>query len=1074
MSRAASFVHLHVHSPYSFLDGASPVADLVAAAAGWGMPALAITDRLNLSAVVELQRGAKASGLKPIAGAEVTVQPPGASAGFPLVLLAQGPRGYANLCRLVTQAHRSLAGASWSDLEECQDGLIALSGNRSGEIPSLLLRRDSAAAAAAAQRYRSLFGWRFYLELQGTCLPGDARLNRALIDLGERCRIPLVATGDVRYATKQRFPIYDLQTCIRSGTRLDEVSPARPFNSEQHLAGPDEMAARLRPALGAQKAARALQTSLEIAASCAEPLQNTGRRFPHFPLPAGYGSDGAHRAYLRRLVLEGAERRYGRLTPKVLERLEQELNVIAHHGYEEYFLLVWDLVEHARRRHIRYAGRGSAAGSAVAYCLGITEVDAIGQDLLFERFMSQVRAADIDIDFDARYRDEIAQYVYDKYGHEHVAAVCTYQTFHARGAVREAGKALGLPAADVDAIARRLPYYFSRDPRRALEEAPELRAIGLPPQKVETLLQLSEGLIGLPRHIGTHLGGLVITREPLTEVTPLQRSAKGVIISQFDKRLIEDLGLVKLDLLSLRTLGAVQDAVEMAGLDYDAIPLDDPDTYRMLNEAETVGVFQLESPAQRALQSRLQAGRLEDIVAATALIRPGPIQGNMVEPFLRRKLGLEPVTYPHPATEPILAKTYGVIVYQEQVIEIARAIAGFTAEEADRLRRVMSHARSRGEMERIGQTFIAKARARGVTPDVAQQVFEAIVGYASYGFCEAHARAFAVTAAKTAYLLRHHPAEYYAALLNHQPMGYYSPNTLVNEARRRGIAILPLDINRSAADWTVETVADSGALGAALRVGLNQVRGLPASLPAAIEAARAARPFAGLADFCRRVPAADRRAISALIRAGAFDRLHPDRRGLLWSAEAICREARAPQLPFFPDCAPRPPAGPGVHGGDGDFLAEWQILGIMTDGHIMRRWRDQLEQRSFVTADGAKKLRAGEAVQIAGWLIRPHRPPTRSGRRIVFFALEDETGMIDVTLFEAGYKKYGPLLFGSSNGLLAVRGRIERRGQGVSITAEQVQPLPNPWRSAGRAARPPATDRPSPGTPPDPPGAGRK
>lgn len=1044
----AGFVHLHVHSPFSFLDGATPIDRLVEEAGALGMPAIALTDHDNVSGAVRWQRRALAAGLKPIQGAELTLE-----GGFHLTLLATGPAGYASLCRLLTVAHlgfvpeggqaaprpegwesrRLNPRCSFGELRRHAGGLIALSGCRKGEIPALILQNRRAEAEAAARRYLEVFGpGNFYLELQDGRRPGDAGLNRALADLGAHLGIPLVATANVHYRTREEFPIHDLLTCVRTLTRLDEPHPERRLNAENYLKPAAEMAAAFR------EYPEALASTLAIAERCAPALDLARRRYPSFPLPPGQSANG----FLRELCYRGARERYGRLTRRVRDRLEHELQIIARLGFADYFLLVWDICRYARENGIRCAGRGSAADSAVAYCLYITDVDSIGRGLLFERFMSLERAEmpDIDVDFDARHRDRVAEYVYRRYGHDRVAAVCTYNTFQARSAVRDLGKAMGFPPETLEFVARRLPYFAgAAEIAGVAGRLPELRASGIPWEKLGTLLKACAQVAGHPRFLGTHLGGLVISREPLVEVTPLQWAAKGCPVCQFDKEYVEDLGLVKLDLLSLRTLSAVDDALrqinrESIALDYERMAFTDRPTYEMLNSGDTIGVFQLESPAQRALQARLGAEHLEDIVASVAIIRPGPIKGNMVEPFLARRHGLEPVQYLHPRLEPILAKTYGVVLFQEQVIEIATAIAGFTPGEADALRRVMTKARSREEMNEIGSRFIQKAIQQGVEPAVAETIFGYIQGYASYGFCEAHAAAFAATAYKTAYLVRHHPAEFFAALLSNQPMGYYPPNTLVWEARRRGIAVLPPDLNASRWEWTVPVPH-------AMRCGLKQVSGLGRGTGEAIVAAReAGGPFTGLSDLIRRVPAAARDEIEALVLAGALDGLEPNRRALLWALPHALAQARSAG-PGGPELPAAGPGGRGLPAGVPDFTAwerfvqEYRILGIMAGPHAMSFVRERLRAEGYATAAEVRHMEHGAPVRLAGLVLRPHRPPTRSGRIVVFMMLEDETGLIDVTVFEDVYMRYGHLIFQEPRPPLAVFGRVEHRGRGVTVTA---------------------------------------
>ncbi|MDQ7794717.1 MAG: DNA polymerase III subunit alpha [bacterium] len=1017
---------MHLHSPFSFLDGASRLEELVAGAARYGQPALALTDHDNVSGAVLFHRLATAAGLKPIQGAEISLE-----GGYHLTLLARNPRGYANLCALLTRAHlgserrrpalklETVPGELFTDI-------YALSGCRRGEVPHLLLRRQYAAAQTAARRYARLFGRAsFFLELSAEPLPGTRALNRTLADLAGRLGLGVVATGNVHYRDRSGFPLHDLLTCVRTLTRLDQVHPERRLNAGNYLRSTAEMAAALA------EHPRALATAAFLAENCRPALDLEARRHPRFSLPPGKVDS---EAYLRELVYAGARRRYGRLPAAAATRLEHELGVINALGFADYFLLVEDVVRYARERGIRCAGRGSAADSAVTYCLGITEVDAFSRGLLFERFMSRERAEkpDIDLDLDARRRDEVAAYVYEKYGRERVAAVCTYHTYHARSALRDFGKAMGFPPEEIDRLARRFPWTGADEIDRAVRELPELRDSGLPLERFRELFRACAGVAGFPRHQGTHLGGLVIGDRPLTEVTPLQLAAKGVVVCQFDRDYVEDLGLVKLDLLFLRTLGAVDEAARSIArrspdFDYERIPLDDRATFRMINRGQTMGVFQLESPAQRALQSRLGARHLEDIVASLALIRPGPIKGNMVEPFIARRRGEEPVSYPHPRLEPILQKTYGVVLFQEQVIEIATAVAGFSPGEADRLRRVMTHARSAEEMESIGELFLARAAGAGVDGETARAIFSCLAGYASYGFCEAHAAAFSVTAYKTAYLVRHYPAEFYAAVLSLQPMGYYPPATICREAIGRGVPILPLDINASGPDFTVEEMGGKRGI----RVSLARVKGMGPEPLAAILAAREEAPFRSLDDFRRRVRI-DRDLLENLVLAGAFDRIHANRRRLVWELGRPCGAG------MF-----REEAAPGVddYREEEKYLLELGILSFSPGGHLMDFLRAGLRRAGYLTTAEARRLPAGRAVRVAGLPVRPHRPPTRSGRTVVFLTLEDECGLLDVTIFERAYQRYGALLFGGESGPLGFEGRVERRGRGVSLTAWEVRSL---------------------------------
>ncbi len=1042
--------------------------------------------------------------------------------GYHVTLLARNAEGYASLCRILTEAHlggpevtlsapppqasphlpapafqpipleaRRHPRAPWEALERNAGDLFCLSGCRRGEVPWLLLKGRYREAAEAGRRYRDLFGVEhYYLELQDTRLPRSRRLNELLAQLAEHLGVGIVATNNVHYLAPEDFEVHDLLTCVRTLTRLEDLHPERPLNPHNTLKSSREMAELF------QAYPRALTATSRIAEQCGSAIDLEARHYPRFP---GLKEGESPFSRLCDLVFQGAreeaKRQRERGKSGLEERLRHELEIIQRLGVAEYFLVVWDVARYARERGIRYAGRGSAADSMVAYCLNITQVNSFERGLLFERFMSLERAQkpDIDIDFDARYRDDITRYVYETYGADRVATVCTYNTFHARSALRDLGKAMGFPEPELDRLAKRCPpFTHADDLKGVLERIPELRDSGIPFERFQKLFELAARVDGSPRFLSTHLGGVVISQDPLTRISPLQRTAKGVTVVQFDKDDIEDLGLIKLDLLCLRMLSAVEDTLQTlkdtgTPVDYERIPLDDEPTYELLRSGETIGAFQLESPAQRVLQSRLGADNIEDVVASVALIRPGPIAGNMVEPFIARRRGLEPVTYLHPKLEPILKKTFGVVLYQEQVIEIATAIAGFTPGESDRLRRVMTHARSRRDMEEIGKEFIRKAVERGCTPEVAETIFSYIVGYAGYGFCEAHAAAFGQTAYRTSYLLRHHPAAFFAALLSNQPMGYYPSNTLCLEARRRGVTVLPPDVNLSGRHFTVEEdgegvdpsegMAGPSEAGApppssfilhpsSFRVSLSQVRGISQASVESILEARKQGPFVSLLDFCRRtiVP---RDSVENLILCGAFERLHPNRRQLFWDLPSVLRAAKVEEGPLFqpggrpaPAMEKRPAERRAVLEDFSDFekfRLECEVLGLNVSCHVMSYYRERLSRAGVLSSAGLRRARTGEIVTVAGVVLRPHRPPTKSGRTVVFLSLEDELGHSDVTVFEDVYQQFGSFLFGCP--ALIIRGRVDRRGGGqVSVIAERVRDLPASYRQESREPAAPSSE----------------
>lgn len=1030
-----TFAHLHVHSYYSFHDAVCSPADIVKAAAEKDVGALALTDHNSVSGLVEFQLAAEEYGIKPISGVEITLED-----GSHLVLLAKDPIGYENICKILTKAFaksdRRNPRCSYDVLEEYSSNIFALSGCRHGKVPSLILSGQYAQAEMTAKRFKSIFGDSLILELQNQFLPNTRRLNQRMIELAEHLGLEVTCTNNVHYVDKDMYRICDVLCCIRLGITIDKFHPLRPLNGEAYLKSKEEMKCLL------SEYPECIYTMERITSECTPGIVFERDLFPMYNGPSGY----SNKELLRKLVFEGAEKRYQKITSSIADRLNHELDIINRLRLEGYFLVVWDIVQEARSRGIRYAGRGSAADSAVAYCLGITQVDSIKRGLLFERFLSLERSQkpDIDIDFEAGRRDEIIQYVYHKYGgNSHcVAGVCTFSTYRARSALRDVGAVLKFSEEEIDRLAKKFPHVSAESISEAIHHFPELRKSGINFRRYSQLFEICERLAFLPRFIGTHLGGIVVSKEPLTCVTPLLMGASNRMITQFDKRSIEELCLIKLDFLSLRTLSAINDCMEQIEsyckesheeyctrqdmINLDNISLDDEGVYSMLQRGETIGVFQLESPAQRALQTRLEADRFEDVVASLALIRPGPIEGNMVESFISCRTGEKSPSYLHPKLEGILKRTYGVVLYQEQVIEIATEIAGFTPGESDKLRKAMTHARSRSAMDEIGEMFRRRAIARGISPDVAEQVFSFIKGYAGYGFCEAHAAAFADTAYKTAYLAKYFPEYYYAALLNNQPMGFYSPGTLCVEVRRRGIRINPVDVNESQGKFT----ATKGNI----RIGLKQVKGMSDAAIQSILRARRERAFTSIFDFCKRV-SIDRDILKNLVLCGAFDSLHKNRREALWYLPQAVSHGKY-NGSLITDCE-LPGSGREIE----DFtdfekvLYEYSILGLSHECHPMEFIKPLLPKSTLSTSE-VKEGKDKEAVAVAGLVIRPHRPPTRSGRTVAFLSLEDGEGLVDITVFERVYQEYGHLLF--SKPILLIHGTVSRRGKGVSVIANKV------------------------------------
>ena len=1027
-----SFVHLNCQSAFSFLRSASDVKTLAAHAANLGMSSLGLTDRNTVAGVYQFQRACHEVGVKPIVGATLSLPD-----DRHVVLIAQNATGYQNLCHLLSDAHlendRNDPSLPLDRFAGRTEGLVCLTGSRRGVIGREVIRGDEAGAIRTLDTLSALFPGRCYVELQRTWIPGDRVVNRRLRMLAERIRTPVVASNNVRYVHKSDFPLCDAMNCIRVGAKIDEPHPERPFNAEQYLKPSGDMARVFR------NCPEAIANTRHIAESV-EAIALGGRAYlPRFPFLGGQSAVGL----LRQKVYEGARRRYRDVSPSLRRRIDHELDTITALGFADYFLIVADVVEIAAQKGIRFAGRGSAADSVVAYCLRVTNVDAHSRDHTFERFMSRERRnslPDVDIDFDARYRDTIAAYVTQTYGEDKTAACAIFHTYGARGAVRELGKVLGFPEASLRTLAKRLPSFSNAGSvERLLDELPELRALNLPVDRFEMLFQRCSEIAGLPRHIGTHASGIIVTGLPIQGVAPLQRSAKGVNIIPFDKVDVEDMGLVKLDFLHLRMLSAVEDAMQVVSrkallqdeepLAFEAIPLDDDETYRMINRGDATGAFQLESPPQQILQVRAHAKNIEDIIQSVAAIRPGPIKGEMVEPWIRRREGKEAVTPLLPELEPVLGRTYGVLLFQEQVIDICVVVAGFTPGEADLVRRALTRRRTRDEMDTIRRRFIEKAMARGYDRAKAEEVFSWVEAFGGYGFPEGHSAAWGDTAYRTAYLLCHHPAEYFAGMLSNQPMGFWPSGVLIQEAKRHGVRMLGLDINES----REACVGREGVI----RAGWTTVKGISAATGERMTQERQLADFSGVVDFARRVlPKRDE--LESLVTAGAFDAIHPNRRALLWrlaqadlSVEAPpdgldIREPRfsLPDIPSFSDAEL--------------CRLERMTMGFSARWHPMEFFREELTRRNILSCQDSKRGEHGEWRRVAGLLACARKPPTKSGALVVFLTLGDETGMAHVTMFDSVYQEYGNALYARRP--ILVEGRLDRE-RGRTITAERVDVL---------------------------------
>ena len=1019
------YVELHAHSFYSLLDGASPPEDLLDSAAALDMGALALTDHDGVYGAVRFYQAARERGIKPILGVELTLE-----SDYHLTLLVQDSRGWASLCRLISLAHRAEPGKAraalpMAALADQAEGLICLSGCRKGEIAAYLLARRPKEARAIGEKYVRIFGRnRFWIELQNHLLPDDQGLVADLVELAQHLGVGYVGTNNVHYAARDGHRLQDVLVCIRHRTTLHESAHLHRPNSEYYLKSADEMAALFADYPDA------LANTHHIAARCCFELRYGVQDLPDFPTPDGLSPI----QYLRCLCHQGVDSQVWAIShaPRTIQnRLIHELGVIERAGLANYFLIVWDIVCFAREKGIRCQGRGSAANSLVAYLLGITPIDPLAHDLVFERFLSDERAIapDIDIDFQADRREEVIQYVYRRYGPEHTAMACTLVTFRARSAIRDVGKALGFPLGLLDRAAKALD---TRDAGAIHSSGNFMEAFGDKTHHLlwQQLLDLCRQIDGFPRHLGIHNGGMIITGSPLVEMVPTEPATMpGRVVTHWDKDSLEDVGLVKIDLLGLRMLSAIAEALEIIGEttgeqpDLDHLSLDDPAVYELIVSGNTIGVFQVESRAQAQMLPKLRPRTFEDLIVEISLVRPGPIQGDMVHPYLRRRQGREPVSYVHRLLEPALAETLGVIIFQEQVLKVARDLAGFTPGQAELLRRAMGKRQATQEIERFREAFLTGAQAKGVSLPIAERVFEQLRAFGGYSFPKSHSASFAVLVYQSAWLKRYHPLAFYAAILNSQPMGFWSPAVVVNDAKRHGVRVLPMDINRSQAKCVVE---DDG-----IRLGFGYVEGLGQASLARLEEARRAGNFTGLSDFCRRTKL-PRRVVESLILVGAMDGWRTPRRKLLWELGKLRYHEEELDLVLPDDGVELTPLSWAE-----EMRAEYGILGLSTGEHIMALYRPWLTQRGILSSLDLKDRKDKEKVKVAGLVVVRQAPPTAKGH--VFITLEDEYGLVNVIVRPGVYQRFRHCLRNAL--LIAVEGVLQKRDGGESVLAQRAVAL---------------------------------
>ena len=1083
---AEQFVHLHLHSDYSLIDGLIRIKPLVSAVSEAGMPAVALTDQHNFFAAVKFYSAAINAGIKPILGADLRLRDEADTKGNSrFVVLCQNMIGYHNLCRLLSRAyiegqHLGVPMLDFSWLEGQTDGLICIASSREGLLSKALLNEQKDEVNSIVNQWTSLFPDRLYLELMRTGREDDERYIDAALDTAHEFDLPVVATNDVRFIDAEQFEAHEAKVCISDGRLLDDPRRPRHYSTEQYLRSPEEMIALFNDI------PEAIENTVEIAKRCNVQLSLDQHFLPDFPVPEGM----TIAQFLTQESREGLEKRLATLFGQESERqdkretyderLQIELDVINEMGFPGYFLIVADFIHWAKNNDIPVGpGRGSGAGSLVAYALEITDIDPLQYDLLFERFLNPERVSlpDFDVDFCMEGRDKVIEYVSEHYGRDHVSQIITYGTMAAKAVLRDVGRVLGLPYGLVDSLAKLVPFELKMTLTKALEQEPLLKERYDKEEDVKTLIDLALQLEGLTRNVGKHAGGVVIAPKSLTEYTPIYCEHNGAgLVSQYDKDDVESVGLVKFDFLGLRTLtvidwtiknlSAILPADEFAKIDITNLPLNDRASYELLKRCETTAVFQLESRGMKDLIKRLQPDTFEDIVALVALFRPGPLQSGMVDDFVNRKHGRAVVNYPHPDLEPILKPTYGVIVYQEQVMQIAQVLAGYSLGSADMLRRAMGKKKAE-EMAQQRAFFLEGAQNRGIDERTAGPIFDLMEKFAEYGFNKSHSAAYALIAYQTAWLKAHYPAAFMAAVLSADMDNTDKIVGLIDECRDMELTVLPPDVNYSKIRFMV---ADDKTI----RYGMGAIKGVgEAALTGIVEERQNGKEYSSLYDFCRRVDMKkiNRRVLDALVKAGAFDELGGHRASLEASlvkathiAEQYRRDSDSGQNDMFGvieaehSAVENEPLIEALEWSKEQLLmAEKETLGLYLSGHPIDRYVKELarfipKRISELDAPEAKGYKRNEIPVItAGLIVAIRTMKSKNGGRMAFITLDDRTARLEVRVFADVYEQFQAVL--QPDKLVVIQGKIGQDNftGGLAATAEVVYDVARAREMCGKA-----------------------
>jgi DNA polymerase-3 subunit alpha len=1051
------FVHLHLHSQFSLLESTVRIEPLMARLKELQMHAVALTDKANLFGAIGFYQSALSHGLKPIIGCEIWVssgsrsdKPNGSGrqeALYPLVLLAENEEGYKNLLKLSSAGYlRGSYHIPHIDKEllaRHSRGLTALSGGFDGEIDKFILKDETPVALRIAGEYQEIFGkGRFFLEVQDHRKGSDKAVQKHLLEISRQTSIPLVATNSVHYLRREEALVHEALLCLGRGQVLSDPNHITYGSDEYYLKSAEEMGRSFA------EIPEALRQTLQIAERCNVTFEFGKTLMPSFTVPVA-GLDEA--AYLEKLSREGIPKRYGAESgdPRILERMNEELSIIRKTGFSGYFLIVCDIIAKARAKGIPVGpGRGSAAGSLVSYLIGITEVDPIKYDLLFERFINpeRVSAPDIDVDVSDSRRHEVLDYITQTYGQERVASIATFGTMAAKAVIRDVGRILEIPLPDIDRIAKLIPGEPKVTLEDALERVAELRAIASEQGPYRKLWDISRALEGMVRHLSTHAAGILIGDEPLLEKVPLCRGTGDEILTQYDMNALKDVGLLKLDILGLRTLSVIDDTLKLIKTHrkqdvlVGEIPMEDEATFKLLREAKTMGIFQLESRGMRDYVRKLEPTHIEDLIALNAIYRPGPLGSDMVDDFFHRKKGLAKVEYLHPRLEPILKTTYGIILYQEQVMRIAKDLAGFTLGQADLLRRAMG-SKNPEKMEQMREKFLSGAKERSISNDIAEAIFNQMAKFAGYGFNKSHSAAYAILAFQTAYLKTHFTPEFMAALLTSESGNLDKISQYVFECKKMGVRVLPPDVNESGDEFTVTPKGE-------IRFSLSAIKnvGTPA-IRAILEARAKDGAFLSLFDFCRRVDlkAFTPKMVECLVLAGGFDFSNSPRGAMKEAVEKIFRQSQGLQadsqkgqtsLFGTMDSGPADtlPEAPELSPGQ-ILTAEKEVLGFYLSGHPLSEHEWELEHYATPLHE-LEELPDGHEIRVAG-LIRGFSKSMVKKTKEIYgrFVLEDLHSHLEVIAWPEVYKKYQHLLV--KDRLVALRGRLDKSGERVQIIANE-------------------------------------